>query len=91
MSEGIANADGSKTEITPEMVEAVIRAILAGLKESDPDRYFNRPSYSLRTTIDGEFDLRLVAIRAIEALGRYRDSVGLADMYIDKVKAFEDS
>ena len=40
MSEGIANADGSKTEITPEMVEAVSTAILAGLEESDSDRFF---------------------------------------------------
>ena len=91
MSEGIANATVSEVEITPKMVEAVSKAILAGLEESNPDRYINSPAYSPRTTIDGEFDLRLVAVRAIESFGRYRDSIGLADMYINEIKAFEDS
>ena len=44
-----------------------------------------------RTTIDGEFDLRLVAVRAIESLGGYRGLDSLADMYINEVKTPEDS
>ena len=83
--------ESQNIEISPEMVEAVSRAILAGLEESNPDRYINSPSYSLRTTIDGHFDLRLVAVRAIESLGGYQDSVRLADMYVNEVKALEDS
>ena len=77
--------------LLPEMVEAVSTAILIGLEESNPHRYINSPAYSPRTTIDGEFDLRLVAVRAIESLGRYRDLVGLADVYINEVKSLEDS
>lgn len=78
-------------EITPEMIRVVSKAIVGGLEESNPDRYISSPSYSPRTTIDGEYDLRLVAVRAIESLGGYRDSARLADMYVDEVKAFEDS
>ena len=91
MCKGIANVDVSEVEITPAMIEAASKAILAGLEESNPDRYINSPSYSLRTTIDGEFDLRLVAVRVLESLEGYRDSAGLADMSINEVKSFEDS
>jgi hypothetical protein len=72
------------------MIEAVSKSILAELKKSDPDRYFYRQSYDLRTTIVGQFDLRLVAVRGIEALGLYRDSAGLADVYVNEVKTLED-
>ena len=77
-------------EITPEMVEAVSKAILAGLEESNPDCFINPLSYSPRITIDGQFDLRLVAIRAIESLEGYRDLAGLADMHINEVKTLEE-
>ncbi len=71
-----------ETKITSEMVEAVRKAILIGLEESHPDHYSNPSSYSSKITIDGEFDLRLVVVRALEALEGYRDLDSLADIYI---------
>ncbi len=75
-------------EITPEIVDSVKAAILTALEESDPNVFFCE--FPPKTTIDGRVDLRLVAVRAMEALSGFEDIAGLADIYINEVKALED-
>ena len=63
---GIANAELSEAEITPETVEARVKALLAALRSEDPGAFIQGPLDD--ATIDGHFNLIRVVGQAFEGL-----------------------